>query len=192
MMVSQISSVIGLDLEEVMLLSFSFIWMSQCKKDVTPLLTHWSYIFLALTHRYGTLVYYTPLCEHRTAADILCGPGDSYVCVHGSCCDMRYIPPKLLKHKDCSTITSILRYTLYCHSPLGLQPPMFWASPESSSIFLFAFTAGHIDPVFAWIEKLYFTVGPTVWGFSGNHTGKCFYTDLIIFSEMFVIHDVNK
>ena len=26
--------------------------MGQCKKDVTPLLTHWSYVFLALTHRY--------------------------------------------------------------------------------------------------------------------------------------------
>ena len=25
--------------------------MCQCKKDVTPLLTHWSYVFLALTHR---------------------------------------------------------------------------------------------------------------------------------------------
>ena len=25
--------------------------MGECKKDVTPLLTHWSYIFLALTHR---------------------------------------------------------------------------------------------------------------------------------------------
>ena len=28
------------------------ISMGQCKKDVTPLLVHWSYIFLALTHRY--------------------------------------------------------------------------------------------------------------------------------------------
>ena len=26
--------------------------MGSCKKDVTPLLTHWSYVFLALTHRY--------------------------------------------------------------------------------------------------------------------------------------------
>ena len=26
--------------------------MGWCKKDVTPLLTHWSYVFLALTHRY--------------------------------------------------------------------------------------------------------------------------------------------
>ena len=26
--------------------------MGQCKKDVTPLLTHWSSVFLALTHRY--------------------------------------------------------------------------------------------------------------------------------------------
>ena len=25
--------------------------MSQCKKDIPPLLTHWSYVFLALTHR---------------------------------------------------------------------------------------------------------------------------------------------
>ena len=26
--------------------------MGKCKKDITPLLTHWSYNFLALTHRY--------------------------------------------------------------------------------------------------------------------------------------------
>ena len=26
--------------------------MGQCKKDITPVLTHWSYIFLALTHQY--------------------------------------------------------------------------------------------------------------------------------------------
>ena len=26
--------------------------MGWCKKDVTPLLTHWSYVFLALTHRF--------------------------------------------------------------------------------------------------------------------------------------------
>ena len=26
--------------------------MGQCKKDITPLLTHWSYVFLALTHQY--------------------------------------------------------------------------------------------------------------------------------------------
>ena len=28
------------------------IWMGQCKRGVTPLLTHWSYVLLALTHRY--------------------------------------------------------------------------------------------------------------------------------------------
>ena len=27
--------------------------MGQCKKDITPLLTQWNYVFLALTHRYG-------------------------------------------------------------------------------------------------------------------------------------------
>ena len=26
--------------------------MGYCKKDVTPLLTHWSYVFLAITHRH--------------------------------------------------------------------------------------------------------------------------------------------
>ena len=41
-------------------LKFALIWVSDNphidgwvqKKDVTPLLTHWSYVFLALTHRY--------------------------------------------------------------------------------------------------------------------------------------------
>ena len=28
--------------------------MAKCKKDVTPLLTHWSYVFFALTHRNGS------------------------------------------------------------------------------------------------------------------------------------------
>ena len=31
------------------------ISMAQCKKDATPLLKHWSYVFLALTHRYINL-----------------------------------------------------------------------------------------------------------------------------------------
>ena len=30
------------------------ILMGQCKNDITPLLTHWKYLFLALTHRYVT------------------------------------------------------------------------------------------------------------------------------------------
>ena len=29
----------------------NFISMCQCKQDITPLLTHWSYVFLTLTHR---------------------------------------------------------------------------------------------------------------------------------------------
>ena len=31
----------------------SIISMGYCKKDVTTLLTYWSYLFLALTHQYG-------------------------------------------------------------------------------------------------------------------------------------------
>ena len=34
-------------------LTYYNISMGYCKKGVTPLLTHWSYVFLALTHRYG-------------------------------------------------------------------------------------------------------------------------------------------
>ena len=28
------------------------ISMGYCKKDITPLLSHWSYVFLALTHQH--------------------------------------------------------------------------------------------------------------------------------------------
>ena len=43
------------------LLKTKMIWMGQCKKDVTPLLAHWSYIFLALTHRYDIVHHFSPL-----------------------------------------------------------------------------------------------------------------------------------
>ena len=36
----------------------SIISMGYYKKDVTPLLTHWSYVFLALTHRYKIRTMY--------------------------------------------------------------------------------------------------------------------------------------
>ena len=31
--------------------------MAQCKRDLTPLLMHWGYVFLALTHQYDTYIY---------------------------------------------------------------------------------------------------------------------------------------
>ena len=41
------------------------ISMGQCKKDVTPLLSHWSYVFLALTHRSGQYKKdVTPMLTH--------------------------------------------------------------------------------------------------------------------------------
>ena len=36
---------------------YRYISMSYCKKDVTPLLTHRSYVFLALTHWYVNILY---------------------------------------------------------------------------------------------------------------------------------------
>ena len=39
--------------------------MGQCKKDVIPLLTRWSYIFLALTHRYDGVVSFFVVTQVR-------------------------------------------------------------------------------------------------------------------------------
>ena len=39
--------------------------MDKCTKYVTPMLTHWSYVFLALTHRYGRKTYLQ--CEEHEA-----------------------------------------------------------------------------------------------------------------------------
>ena len=38
-------------MEEIMT-KREIILMGWCNKDITPLLTHWSYVFLALTYRY--------------------------------------------------------------------------------------------------------------------------------------------
>ena len=44
--------------------SYKAISMGQCKKDVTPMLRHWSYMFLALTHPYvsTSVVYCQAMC----------------------------------------------------------------------------------------------------------------------------------
>ena len=42
----------GTDIELCTNAQVKSILMGYCKKDVTPLLTHWSYVFLTLTHRY--------------------------------------------------------------------------------------------------------------------------------------------
>ena len=40
--------------------------MGWCKKDVTPLLTHWSYALLALTHRCNEQCWY-PICTVKVS-----------------------------------------------------------------------------------------------------------------------------
>ena len=41
-----------------------------CKKDVTPLLTHWSYVFLALTHRFVHFILASvPVSQSRRIRD---------------------------------------------------------------------------------------------------------------------------
>ena len=48
------------------------ISIGQCKKDVTPLLTHWSYVFLALTHRF---IHVTDKIEIQVPTFSVLGPG---------------------------------------------------------------------------------------------------------------------
>ena len=58
--------------------------MGECKKEVTPLLTHWSYVFLALTHRYDNWLpiesartseqLFEPIITHFTEAQIYASP----------------------------------------------------------------------------------------------------------------------
>ena len=43
--------------------------VGQCQEDVTPLLTHWSYVYLTLTHWYGIS---STLSEDRERAFIYC------------------------------------------------------------------------------------------------------------------------
>ena len=49
--------------------SIAVISMGYCKKDVTPLLRHWSYVFLVLTHRLKMVMRATRnfhrICERR-------------------------------------------------------------------------------------------------------------------------------
>ena len=40
--------------------TITVISMGECKKDVTPVLMHWSYVFVALTHRYDITVMGLP------------------------------------------------------------------------------------------------------------------------------------
>ena len=63
------------------------ISMAQCKKNVTPLLTHWSYVFLVLTHRYGVIgafLLYMYLVSLRCKLNLVivhaarCRPADSW------------------------------------------------------------------------------------------------------------------
>ena len=48
----------GLVQEKQIYLLSDTISMGKCKKDVTPLLMHWSYIFFALTHWYKVQIYF--------------------------------------------------------------------------------------------------------------------------------------
>ena len=43
------------------------ILMVKCKKNVTPLLTHWSFVFLALTHRFD---YYPVILSNHMIASV--------------------------------------------------------------------------------------------------------------------------
>ena len=57
----------------------------KCKKDVTPLLTHWSYAFLALTHRYRPVWW----CINLIVSSLIMGQFETYLITKKwiwSCC----------------------------------------------------------------------------------------------------------
>ena len=67
--------------------------MSLCKKDVTPLLlTHWIYVFLALTHRYNTFLASRQIMQ----TDYAC-----VMCVSIGPISSRITPLALTKSCDC-------------------------------------------------------------------------------------------
>ena len=56
------SSKLGYEFTSTGRLFLHVISMGQCKKDITPLLMHWSYIFLALIHQYVFRKLVNPCC----------------------------------------------------------------------------------------------------------------------------------
>ena len=50
--------------------------MGYCKKDVTPLLMHWSYVFLAITHRTHFKLFEHYICENTATS-----PRDQWVMI---------------------------------------------------------------------------------------------------------------
>ena len=48
----------------------TLISMALCKKDLTPLLMHWSYVFLALSHRYTFLWMHSFYIWHKWSLDV--------------------------------------------------------------------------------------------------------------------------
>ena len=56
-------------------------WLGLCKKNVTPLLTHWSYVFLALTHRRDVLFTIIACTQQwMTSSDNRVAPGQCQSC----------------------------------------------------------------------------------------------------------------
>ena len=113
-------------------MSFENISMGYCKKDITPLLTHWSYVFFAQTHGYtlypssnGTLDYVGSCLGLHCASRC----SDTHVLGHkqGKC-------PKKIVHVFCfgyGWFWIYVSYNIFHYKYLSLCPIRFHAALQA-------------------------------------------------------------
>ena len=101
--------------------------MGQCNKDITPLLTHWSYIFLALTHWYvlhkHQVLPYVNCCLIPSSAlwdPESCGANEADHCLL-SWCFMRPCLAHKLGNKNRVAINCFIHVASRHHSSYGLH-----------------------------------------------------------------------
>ena len=78
--------------------TYSKISMGSCKKDLTPLLTHWSYVFLALIHRF----YFLAVTGHPTPSSHF--RPRSNLCLRRT---QQSVPPQLMSNLASEQMDSI-------------------------------------------------------------------------------------
>ena len=89
--------------------SNGYISMGQCKKDVTPLLAHWSYIFLAPTHRYNVIVLVN--MSLHVIHHVFCGIQN---CLYNVLCMIEnyFMYMNIMFLRLCSTVNWVLNHCL--------------------------------------------------------------------------------
>ena len=107
--------------------SYCFVYISvgKCKKDLTPLLAHWSYIFIAITHRLGANripAYYTLFYEEA---------------------NISFFASQAISHNDWGGGSNVLLKAI--RGPMNWQTFKGWKHTYMGSIFYCITTLDHIN-----------------------------------------------